>query len=190
MVKNIKNNNINDKLFANRKVRFVFVAFDFFTDKNRNKKLSKIVSISGVYEFPEQLTSKEALAFLSALYNGTQHSNLSEFQRMFNLCYEIEDYGFRNTQSFNPTSSSVISKSKPMSLIKNELLEDDTYSPLEGVTDLFIVSGNEKIFDKSSFAKYYLDWQERTISINKMKDIFSKLEGGFLTRLDEETEKE
>ena len=190
MFKNIKNNNINNKLFTNRKVRFVFVSFDFFTDKNRNKKLSKIISISKAYEIPEQLTSQEAITFASALYNGTQRSHLSDFQRTFKLCNELEHYGFKDTQTFNPTCSSIISKSRPMSLIKKGLLEDDTYSPLEGVTDLFIVSGNEKIFDKSSYAKYYLDWQERTISINKMKDIFAKLEGDFLPRLDEETEKE
>lgn len=163
--KNIPNN-------QNDAIRLCYVAFERFQDMT---KLGKTYEFYKPYKLPEGMSIEDACKVVSYLSTKVEYTkNIEEASRP-SVCAVNEllmDYGFNLTGSTPGYFVHSVESYNPLRSIANP---GYNCKELEGVTDLFTVGGEPKLFKKSSLNDRYFDWFTPNVTFKEIQEIYKRI---------------
>lgn len=159
-------------------IRLYYVAFETFTRYGSDDaiKIGKTYSISHPYRLPNEMTIEDACKVVSYLSDKVEKENELEpacRQSVSMVSEMLGKYGFDKVESKNQGNYHSVGNYIPF--VKIRVDDFPECKQIEGVTDLFTVGGDFKLFKKSNLHSNYFDWYTEGVTEQEINDIYKKI---------------
>ena len=163
------------------KIRLYYVGIEKFTRYGSSEVLiGKTFGISSPFNVPYGMTLDEACKVVSYLSEKVERENNLEpaSEKSVALVSKLLcDYGFERIEGYEHGHSHSVAEYVPMKKITVSPAVDGKtiHSEIRGVTDLFTVGGDFKLFVRSDLQPRYFDWFTSWVTEEQIKDIYNRI---------------
>ena len=157
-------------------LRLFYVALEKFTQYGTDElKIGQTYGISSPFRLPHNMSMEDACKVVSYLSDKVEKENNLESacEKSVTMVSNIlENYGFRKEEIKEKGHYHSVSECVPFCKIQTSVPATEE---IEGVVDLFTVSGDFKIFKKTDLHDRYFDWYNEGISKQEIIDIYKRI---------------
>lgn len=173
-----------------RKIRLFYVAMEKFKRYSTNEMcVGHTYGISSPFMLPENMTVEDANKVVSYLTEKVEKENniIPCTEKSVAMVSSIlEQYGFQRIEGVEHGHYHALTVYDSFRRICPALPVGDNYS---GTLDLFTVSGDVKLFERSCLNSRYFDWFTPRVSKKEIEDIYKNIgKGDILENAESEME--
>lgn len=158
------------------KIRLYYISIESFKNAAYdNNSLSKTYCISSPFYLPTGMTIEDACKVVSYLSKKVEREHNLEpasIPSVSAVSRQLGKYGFEKRENHEHGYHHTLTEDTYMARKKCML---PGYETIEGVTDLYTVGGDFKLFKKSDLYDNYFDWFTEGVSEEEVTEIYKKI---------------
>ena len=146
-----------------------------FTSHDNTKKVGTTINSSQVLFLPSRMTIEDACKVVSYISEKVEKDCNLEPACLESVAITsriLKKLGFNASDSYESGHFHTVSENKPLRKI---YLSNN----INGVTDLFTVGGNLKLFNKSDMNERYFEWFTEGVTKEEITEIYKSIGGEF-----------
>lgn len=157
------------------KIRLMYVSMEKFLSHDNTTKVGTTIDTSKVLFLPRCMTIEDACKVVSYISEKVEKECNLEPASPKSVAITtrlLEKIGFNSSDRYESGHFHTVSENKPLRKI---YLSND----INGVTDLFTVGGNLKLFNKSDMNERYFEWFTAGVTKEEVTEIYKRFGGEF-----------
>ena len=174
------------------RIRLYYVGFNKYNNALNQECIEKVYEITTPFVLPRDMTIDEACKVISYLTEKVEKENGLEpasKEGVAQVGKMLSNYGFSSCESYSRGHFKRLALFEPRTKIESGLLNSDLKQK-DGITELYTVGGDTKLFKKSEFYKTYFNWFVDGVTREDVKEIYKRIGKSYLFDNNEEDEKQ
>ena len=159
-------------------IRLQYVALERFIPYGLDAediKLGQTYGISSPFRLPKNMSMDDAckvISYLSEKVEAEQSLEPACEESVIRVSNILASYGFERVEWAKKGHYHAVSAYKPFKTIEVPFEE---CRPVEGITDLITVGGENKMFKRSTLKENYFNWFTENVTAAEIKEIYEKI---------------